>query len=77
MEFWAGHFPPEPPVVAQTGGPTEGPKRPSVLDVLPSFGLLLAEAQSVGSRALEARAEARARKQQAREASGFEDLPSF
>ena len=77
MELWTGHFSPEPPEVAQTGAPTDGPKRPCVLDVLPSFGLQLAEAQQLGSRALEARAEAQARKSRAREAAGSEDLPGF
>eukprot|EP00959_Pyramimonas_sp_CCMP1952_P224251 4689090-Pyramimonas_sp.AAC.1 len=71
IEFWSGHFPPEPPAVAQTGAPTAGPKRPSVLEVLPSFGLQLADAQRLGFRALEARAEAQARR--ARGVSGPED----
>ena len=73
IDFWTGHFSPVLPAVAQTGAPTDGPKRPTVLEVLPSFGLQLAQAQRLGSRALEAKAEALASRQRARAASGPED----
>ena len=74
IQFWSEHFSPVRAQETQTEGPSEGPKRPSIQEALPLFGLTLAQAQRLGASALEARARALAARQRGQEALLPEDL---